>query len=516
MAQTRKVTELEAKLKATLRELKDTQAECTQLRTENEDGAEQFQHLIQRNSVLKNELTAMERRIEELSAECVRLQDVIASMEQCRDTFEASLERASFLERQLAEAKEDIKSLQAEKQLAAFANTSALYNELVPDHAQFVQCQDANLSVNNSLVPTIDLTATPISNTKRNSLSSSNKIKKYVKLSKFIKKSENIVKKQKNSVKEIPIRQQKLDLKVQLLSCEDTIKSNNKFIKELQNKICSLQSELQSISSKYELSKKVVGEFTQALKKLNEEKKMCSSGEEIQNMEAFSPDNAACAAATALTKVVLPLETLPPLQVSPGTSQLNSSTINSTTSTLVRPPTACYETLLDVLEEALSAADDLLKRNASDPKSTFRFRHISPEELLSAYKALNMKNTEDLWGRSTTDAAATLVGIINDAWEAGQDVIGVFCDLSKAFDCVDHNILKNKLKFYGVTGAALDVLSSYLDNRTQKVEINRAASNSAPVHMGVPQGSIIGTQSRSVRNQYDGRSITQRGPVLLS
>ncbi|PCI92573.1 MAG: hypothetical protein COB15_17455, partial [Flavobacteriales bacterium] len=239
------------------------------------------------------------------------------------------------------------------------------------------------------------------------------------------------------------------------------------------------------------------------------------------------------------------------------------------------------------LSSCPSAADDLLKRNASDPKSTFRFRHISPEELLSAYKALNMKNTEDLWGisvsvlstiidliaphltiifnncisdgvfpdlmkiskiiplfkqgakndptnyrpisilpalskifekliltqlvsyfninkilhnsqfgftkgRSTTDAAATLVGIINDAWEAGQDVIGVFCDLSKAFDCVDHNILKNKLKFYGVTGAALDVLSSYLDNRTQKVEINRAASNSAPVHMGVPQGSIIG------------------------
>ncbi|GBP00810.1 hypothetical protein EVAR_67855_1 [Eumeta japonica] len=67
-------------------------------------------------------------------------------------------------------------------------------------------------------------------------------------------------------------------------------------------------------------------------------------------------------------------------------------------------------------------------------------------------------------GRSTIDAGVELVEKIFEAWEDSRNAIGVFCDLSKAFDCVNHETLIRKLHHYGVTGRALDLLASYLTN----------------------------------------------------
>ncbi|CAH2095977.1 unnamed protein product [Euphydryas editha] len=95
-------------------------------------------------------------------------------------------------------------------------------------------------------------------------------------------------------------------------------------------------------------------------------------------------------------------------------------------------------------------------------------------------------------GRSTTDAGVALLKHIYDAWERSQNAIGVFCDLSKAFDCVDHGILLSKLEYYGVNGKALDLIASYLSNRIQHVSINGTNSSGSVLKMGVPQGSILG------------------------
>ncbi|GBP16397.1 hypothetical protein EVAR_9979_1 [Eumeta japonica] len=57
-------------------------------------------------------------------------------------------------------------------------------------------------------------------------------------------------------------------------------------------------------------------------------------------------------------------------------------------------------------------------------------------------------------------------------WEDSRDAISIFCDLSKAFDCVHHETLIGKLRHYGVTGRALDLLKSYLSNRVQRVDVN--------------------------------------------
>ena len=74
---------------------------------------------------------------------------------------------------------------------------------------------------------------------------------------------------------------------------------------------------------------------------------------------------------------------------------------------------------------------------------------------------------------------------------------GIFCDLTKAFDCVDHEILLDKLQFYGIKGSANNLIKSYLKDRYQRVVIKNKSSNIYysgwnKVKRGTPQGSVLG------------------------
>lgn len=239
------------------------------------------------------------------------------------------------------------------------------------------------------------------------------------------------------------------------------------------------------------------------------------------------------------------------------------------------------------LNSSPEAAESLMKDNVKICEDKFKFRTISANVIISTFKTLNMKQTEDLWGlsvktissiidvvapfladifnlciesgtfpdlmklskviplfkagdrensndyrpisilpvfskifekvmlnqmlshfninkllhnkqfgftkgRSTTDAGVALIKNIFQAWENREDSIGVFCDLSKAFDCVDHKTLLLKLKHYGCNDLAIAMIESYLINRTQKISINNELSQGSTMKMGVPQGSILG------------------------
>ena len=93
---------------------------------------------------------------------------------------------------------------------------------------------------------------------------------------------------------------------------------------------------------------------------------------------------------------------------------------------------------------------------------------------------------------STYMALLDMMNKVSYSADNGLYSIGVFIDLSKAFDTINHEILCRKLDFYGVRGIANSWLKDYLTNRKQCVYFNDVYSDLRDVCHGVPQGSILG------------------------
>ena len=70
--------------------------------------------------------------------------------------------------------------------------------------------------------------------------------------------------------------------------------------------------------------------------------------------------------------------------------------------------------------------------------------------------------------------------------------VSVYIDLSKAFHCLDHNILLSKLKFYGLNDNAIRLLKNYLSDRDQYVQLGNTKSQLHGISRGIPQGSVMG------------------------
>ena len=92
---------------------------------------------------------------------------------------------------------------------------------------------------------------------------------------------------------------------------------------------------------------------------------------------------------------------------------------------------------------------------------------------------------------STSHALINITENIRKALDDGNIGCGVFVDLQKAFDTVDHQILLAKLNHYGIRGVSNDWLKSYLSNRNQYVSINGFDSGLTTINWGVPQGSFL-------------------------
>lgn len=70
--------------------------------------------------------------------------------------------------------------------------------------------------------------------------------------------------------------------------------------------------------------------------------------------------------------------------------------------------------------------------------------------------------------------------------------IGTYMNFAKAFDTVDHCILIEKFRFLGIRGKVNELIKSYLDNRLQRVRIEKFRSTYEVIRIGIPQGNIFG------------------------
>lgn len=77
-------------------------------------------------------------------------------------------------------------------------------------------------------------------------------------------------------------------------------------------------------------------------------------------------------------------------------------------------------------------------------------------------------------------------------FDTQHKTLGIFLDLSKAFDTVSHQILLERLDSIGVRGIPLELIKSFLCERLQKVKIGSIYSDPLPVEFGVPQGTVLG------------------------
>lgn len=131
------------------------------------------------------------------------------------------------------------------------------------------------------------------------------------------------------------------------------------------------------------------------------------------------------------------------------------------------------------------------------------FEHCMLDRLFSYLKKYNILCDEQHGftpGKSTTTAIQALITDIVNCMEVGECPVGIFCDLSRAFDCVQHDTLLERMYLCGIRGVVLEWFSSFLSNRTQFVQMDYRFQNKllhthsdlCETRMGVPQGSILG------------------------
>ena len=97
--------------------------------------------------------------------------------------------------------------------------------------------------------------------------------------------------------------------------------------------------------------------------------------------------------------------------------------------------------------------------------------------------------------RKNHGCQTTLMRLLED-WKAALDknqyVAAILMDLSKAFDCLPHDVLLSKLSAYGLSQNSVKLLQNYLTGRKQQIKLQGVLSSWADIQKGVPQGSILG------------------------
>ena len=159
--------------------------------------------------------------------------------------------------------------------------------------------------------------------------------------------------------------------------------------------------------------------------------------------------------------------------------------------------------------QKLACVTPLLKKSGLDPSIPGNYRPVSNLTFLSKVlervvvgqlsdylTSNNLLPSVQSAYRSLHSTETAMLRIISDVYDAvnsSKVTLLALLDLSAAFDCVDHEILVNRLSgTFGINGLVLSWLVSFLSNRTQYVAFNGSVSTTTNLECGVPQGSVLG------------------------
>ena len=121
------------------------------------------------------------------------------------------------------------------------------------------------------------------------------------------------------------------------------------------------------------------------------------------------------------------------------------------------------------------------------------FEIVLNEQIRSYFNCFELFTSAQFGFRKGSNPTMAVAKFIDKIFKSQQDIsLGVFIDVRKAFDTVDHRILLRKLQFYGFDGIELNLMTNYLSNRFQYTDIDGVCSGLKEILAGVPQGSILG------------------------
>ena len=195
---------------------------------------------------------------------------------------------------------------------------------------------------------------------------------------------------------------------------------------------------------------------------------------------------------------------------SPGYDNFSNKIIKLSATEIAKPLTHIFNLTFEngIIPEKLKLAivTPIFKANENN-----KFENYRPISVLSCFSKLleklmynrlinftdkNQILSKHQYGfrknRSTEFAIIELADKITKGIDQGQYTLGIFLDLSKAFDIINHRILIEKLEHYGIRGICLKWFKNYLENRKQTVKYNTIKSDEMIITSGVPQGSILG------------------------
>lgn len=262
----------ESKLLRALQELKATKVLCDQLTPEREDNEIILEDTLDSNKKLRSELASLHSQYTCAIEERDRLQSIIQGFDQCCIEYEQALKRTSLLEKELCDAHQQITLLEEAVQYSATLKTFSLFDELIPADREHGQISDAGCEIPTVI---IDLTNSSsvgnVSACTKNTLSR-NKLKKYVKINKYLNKTKKLLKNQKGVVYRLKNKREKLDLLEQLQVCtlqlENSKLQHESDIQQLQCELASVEDCLTSITTRYEKSQEAMREYSLAMDEL--------------------------------------------------------------------------------------------------------------------------------------------------------------------------------------------------------------------------------------------------------